>query len=144
MNSDTQKFFSLAAVVVAAILFGMVLAGAINVTPQVDADPPAPAPAQEQAGQSFRAPDFVSLADQVVPSVVSVFSKDVREPSESRRMPSDPFHFFFGPRDEGEEQRPRVRESSGSGFFISASGELLTNNHVIEDADQIRVRLVKR
>jgi serine protease Do len=139
MNSDTQKFFSLAAVVVAAILFGMVLAGAINVTPPVDADPPAPV--QEKASQSFRAPDFVSLADLVVPSVVSVFSKDVEEPSERRRMPSDPFHFFFGPRDEGEEQRPRVQESSGSGFFISASGELLTNNHVIEDADQIRVRL---
>ena len=118
MNSDTQKFFSLAAVVVAAILFGMVLAGAINITTPADADPPAPA--QEKTSQSFRAPDFVSLADQVVPSVVSVFSKDVEDPSERRRMPSDPFHFFFGPRDEGDEQRPRVQESSGSGFFITA------------------------
>jgi len=34
-----------------------------------------------------------------------------------------------------------VQRSSGSGFFITASGEILTNNHVIEDADQIRVRL---
>ena len=55
MNSDTQKFFSLAAVVVAAILFGMVLAGAINVTPPADADPPAPvlaAPMQELFGSA--------------------------------------------------------------------------------------------
>jgi serine protease Do len=59
-------------------------------------------------------------------------------------MPNDPFHFFFGPRmgpDEDEERDPMVRRSSGSGFFISASGELLTNNHVIEDADKIEVQL---
>jgi len=87
-------------------------------------------------------PDFAALADHVVPSVVSVYSADVQDPSERRRqMPSDPFHFFFGPRDEGSEREPPVRRSSGSGFFISASGEILTNHHVIEDADQIRVRL---
>jgi len=88
-------------------------------------------------------PDFATLADHVVPSVVSVYSADVTDPSERRQqMPNDPFHFFFGPRDDGSQrQQPRVQRSSGSGFFITASGEILTNNHVIEDADQIRVRL---
>jgi serine protease Do len=141
MNNNTHKIFSLAAVVVAAILFGMVLSGALNSTTSVEADPPPPAPAPESTGENYRAPDFVTLADRVVPSVVSVFSKDVEEPSDRRRMPNDPFHFFFGPRDEGDEERPRVQESSGSGFFITATGELLTNHHVVEDADQIRVRL---
>ncbi len=140
MNSDTQKVFSLAAVVVAAILFGMVLSGALNITPKVAADRPAPAP--ESTVQTAGAPDFVQLADQVVPSVVSVFSKDVEEPGERNpRMPNDPFHFFFGPQEPEDDAAPRVQESAGSGFFISATGEIITNNHVVEDADQISVRL---
>ena len=59
-------------------------------------------------------------------------------------MPRDPFHFFFGPQmgpDGEEDQEPMVRRSSGSGFFISPSGEVLTNNHVVEDADKIEVQL---
>ena len=140
MKTDTHKVFSLAAVVVAAILFGMVLSGGFDITQRVDADRPDPVPAAAAGGTVL--PDFADLADHVVPSVVSVYSADVQEPSEQRQqMPNDPFHFFFGPRNEGREQQPRVQRSSGSGFFITASGEILTNNHVIEDADQIRVRL---
>ena len=141
MKTDTQKVFSLAAVVVAAILFGMLLSGGLDITKRVDADRPDPVPAAAAGGMVL--PDFAALADHVVPSVVSVYSADVQEPSERRQqMPNDPFHFFFGPRDNGSErQQPRVQRSSGSGFFITASGEILTNNHVIEDADQIRVRL---
>ena len=140
MNSDSHKVFSLAAVVVAAVLFGMLLSGGLNITQRVDADRPDPVPAAAAGGMVL--PDFAALADHVVPSVVSVYSADVQEPSEQRQqMPNDPFHFFFGPRNEGREQQPRVQRSSGSGFFITASGEILTNNHVIEDADQIRVRL---
>lgn len=140
MKNDTQKVFSLAAVVVAAILFGMLLSGGLDMTSRVEADRPEPVPAAVPG--TMMLPDFAALADHVVPSVVSVYSADVQEPSEQRRqMPSDPFHFFFGPRDEGNERQPPVRRSSGSGFFISETGEILTNHHVIEDADQIRVRL---
>ncbi|MDX2438553.1 MAG: Do family serine endopeptidase [Acidobacteriota bacterium] len=140
MKNDAQKIFSLAAVIVAATLFGMVLSGGFNITQRADADLPDPAPAA-QVGEMVL-PDFVALADHVVPSVVSVYSDDVQDPSErSQRMPNDPFHFFFGPRDDGAEREPQVRRSSGSGFFISSSGEILTNHHVIEDADSIKVRL---
>jgi len=141
MKTESHKVFSLAAVVVAAILFGMLLSGGLDITKRVDADRPDPVPAAAAGGMVL--PDFAALADHVVPSVVSVYSADVQDPSERRQqMPNDPFHFFFGPRDEGSErQQPRVQRSSGSGFFITASGEILTNNHVIEDADQIRVRL---
>jgi len=140
MKNDAQKIFSLAAVIVAATLFGMVLSGGLNITQQVDADLPDAAPAATMGEMVL--PDFVALADHVVPSVVSVYSDDVQDPSErNQRMPNDPFHFFFGPRDDGAQREPQVRRSSGSGFFISSSGEILTNNHVIEDADSIRVRL---
>ena len=145
MKSDAQKVFSLAAVVVAAILFGMILSGGLEMTTRVDADRPEPLPAATSRGVVL--PDFADLADLVVPSVVSVYSDEVREPSENRgRMPNDPFHFFFGPRDDrrddGRQREPQVRRSSGSGFFITATGEIITNHHVIEDADKIRVRLV--
>ncbi len=139
MKNETQKVFSLAAVVVAAILFGMILSGGLDVTHRVEADRPAPMPT---ATTGTPLPDFVALADHVVPSVVSVYSDEVQDPSERRQgMPNDPFHFFFGPREEGRESEPQVRRSSGSGFFITATGEIITNHHVIEDADKIRVRL---
>jgi serine protease Do len=80
----------------------------------------------------------------VIPSVVSVYSREVGEPGSGREMPRDPFHFFFGPQmgpDSEEDQEPMVRRSSGSGFFISPSGEVITNNHVVEDADKIEVQL---
>jgi serine protease Do len=142
MQSDKHRFFSLAAVVAASVLFGMVLAGALNVTPPADADRHTAA-ASETTSQSFDVPDFAALAERVVPSVVSVYSTDIVDPSERQSMPRDPFHFFFGPRrgPEDEDREPMRRESSGSGFFISAEGEILTNNHVIEEADQIRIRL---
>jgi serine protease Do len=141
MKNDAQKIFSLAAVVVAAILFGMILSGGLDVTPSVDADRPDPLPAASASGQPL--PDFATLAEHVLPSVVSVYSDEVSEPSErGRMMPNDPFHFFFGPRDDDRDQEPRVRRSSGSGFFITATGEIITNHHVIEGADKIRVRLL--
>jgi serine protease Do len=140
MKKDTHKIFSLAAVVVAAILFGMILSGGLDLTQRAGADRPEPTPAATFNGIVL--PDFVALADHVIPSVVSVYSDEVQDPSDQQRgMPNDPFHFFFGPRDNGVEREPQVRRSSGSGFFISAKGEVLTNNHVIEGADKIRIRL---
>ena len=139
MKNETQKVFSLAAVVVAAILFGMILSGGLDVTHRVEADRTTPMPT---ATTGAPLPDFVALADHVLPSVVSVYSDEVQDPSERRNgMPNDPFHFFFGPREEGPDAEPQVRRSSGSGFIITTTGEIITNHHVIEDADKIRVRL---
>ncbi len=147
MRSENQKLFSLAAVVVAAVLFGMVLAGGLDLTPGADAKgtPPAAAPAPQSP--RLMVPDFADLADRVVPSVVSVFATDEVTPDEARKerrmMPNDPFHFFFGPfGGQGEDMQPRVRRSEGSGFFISSDGELLTNNHVVEDADSLKIELL--
>ncbi len=147
MQHQKLRLFSLAAIVVASVLFGMVIAGGLNITPSVEADRPASAEEAVQAQEpvGFLAPNFAELAERVLPSVVSVYSTEVSDPSERRDMPRDPFHnFFFGPRmrpDQEGEREPMVRQSSGSGFFISASGEILTNYHVIEDATKIEVQL---
>ncbi|MCP4895907.1 MAG: Do family serine endopeptidase [bacterium] len=143
MPAEKQKLFSLAAVVVAAVLFGMVIAGALDFTPAADAQKRESSAPATQAIIATGVPDFAALADIVVPSVVSIDTAQQEDQSNRRRqMPSDPFHFFFGPRPEQEEgQEPMVRRSSGSGFFITSDGEVLTNNHVIEDADKLEIVL---
>jgi serine protease Do len=139
MEPERQKIYSLAAIVVAAVLFGMVIAGGLDLTPPADADRHTQV---QPVMETIAAPDFATLADRVVPSVVSVTIKDVQDPSErDSRMPRDPFHEFFrGPQTPSDE--PSVRRSAGSGFFISADGEIVTNYHVIEDADTILIELV--
>ena len=52
----------------------------------------------------------------------------------------DPFRDFFGPNDNGPSREFKQR-SLGSGFIIDSDGYIVTNNHVVEDADQIKVRL---
>jgi len=136
------RTISIAAIAVAALLAGMLIAGGSGVTRGAAAEP-SPAPAVLAGpGQPF---DFSVLAEHVVPSVVSVFSTDIIQPDERRRdMPVSPFEFFFGPGFQQPMQQPNepmVRQSAGSGFFITADGELLTNNHVIEDADRIQIQL---
>jgi len=140
-----MQLVSLVAVVVGAVLFGMVLAGGLGLTPRASAGRPAQQ-VQTPSQITFAAPDFATLAEKVVPAVVSVYAKDVIKPGEGRRqMPEDFFHRFFGPfgmgPDGGQNNEPRVLPSSGSGFFITPDGELLTNNHVVEDADVLEIEL---
>src|SRR5512136_2054717 len=96
---------------------------------------------------------FVDLAKRVKPGVVNVSTKKVVKgggrvfrqfspPSRER----DPLRDFFGEdffdRFFGETpQRDYVQRSLGSGFIIDREGYIITNNHVIEGASEIRVRL---
>ncbi|MCD4750319.1 MAG: Do family serine endopeptidase [Thermoanaerobaculales bacterium] len=142
MKTQRQSMISLAVVVAAAVVFGMVLSGGLDLTQSVGADRPEEVRNPVPAAVNFLAPDFVALADRVIPSVVSVRVTEYRSRSERGSMPQDRFHFFFGPGPNHEEDQPQARRSEGSGFFITEGGELLTNNHVIEDADTIKVELV--
>ncbi len=138
-----MRGISIAAIVVIAFLGGVILAGGFHMTAKAAATPPPPPPAVV-SGPSHQF-DFATLAERIVPSVVSVYSTDVVQPDELRReMPMNPFEFFFGPEFRQPTQQPDqplVRRSAGSGFFIDSGGELLTNNHVIDDADKIEIQL---
>jgi serine protease Do len=146
MKAQLSKLLSLGALVTAGMVGGVLVAGGVGVTPHAGA---APAPERVVDAASVGAaglPDFATLAERVVPSVVSVYSTDVVQPSErGRKMPGNPFEFFFGPQMNPhmmpQQDEPMVRQGAGSGFFISEDGELLTNNHVVDGADKIEIQL---
>ncbi|AXW86701.1 serine endoprotease DegQ [Lonsdalea britannica] len=88
------------------------------------------------AGQSL--PSLAPMLEKVLPAVVSVHVEGTQV--QNQRIPEE-FKFFFGPNAPGEKQS-RPFEGLGSGVIIDAAkGYVLTNNHVINNADKIRVQL---
>jgi serine protease Do len=92
---------------------------------------------------------FSDLAEKVRPGVVNIqVVKKVTNiglnPHNFRGFPfggSDPFEDFFGSFSQGNPPRGFEQKGIGSGFVISRNGYILTNNHVVEEADQIKVKL---
>src|SRR5215813_178456 len=102
----------------------------------------APAP----AGRAGQLPSLADVAKRAMPAVVNISTaQKARRP---RRRPS-PRPGPFGPEDPFEEFFRRYfgqppagqRRSLGSGFIVSEDGYIITNNHVIGEADKISVRL---
>lgn len=89
-------------------------------------------------------PSFAALVQKAAPAVVNIMAiKSIKAPAEEQ-APRDPdnrfndfFDHFFG---DGMPRQFR-QGSLGSGFIIGAEGLILTNNHVIEDASEITVKL---
>jgi serine protease Do len=86
---------------------------------------------------------FVAVAQRVKPAVVNISAKSMVEDNVHNFFDDDIWRRFFGmpPQQSPNEPRMRKSESLGSGFFISPDGYILTNNHVVKDADDILVRL---
>jgi serine protease Do len=99
-------------------------------------------------------PDFTELVVDTSPSVVNIATikhgKTYGNFAEQYNLPPEVpelFRHFFGkqdPRNGQQGQSQQEKSSLGSGFIISSDGYILTNNHVIKDADEIIVRLSDR
>lgn len=87
--------------------------------------------------------DFVAAAKIAVPAVVSIRTKAPEDNRFNRAFEYDFFEQFFGNRFKGqslpEQESPWIGQASG--FLISPDGYILTNNHVINKAGQIKVSL---
>jgi len=90
--------------------------------------------------QTFPAEGFADLNDRLAPAVVNISSAqrlggdDGNLPDFPEGSPLDRFNEWFG-------DAPRIANSLGSGFIIDPSGTVVTNNHVIENGDEIEVTL---
>ncbi|WP_426051767.1 Do family serine endopeptidase [Brevundimonas sp. SL161] len=77
---------------------------------------------------------FAPVVREAAPAVVNISARSIQ------RVQADPFFQFFG----GGMPQQRVAESAGSGVIVRSDGIVVTNNHVVEGATQIRVVLNDR
>jgi len=134
--------------IVSALAGGLAVLGAVQLSSTAKEANPAPqfnlqdAPVNRDArGVTSYAP----IIKKAAPSVVNIYStRTVRErPLEMHPFFNDPmFRHFFGPNGQnprGPRSRPQKDQSLGSGVIVSADGYILTANHVVDGADEIKV-----
>lgn len=148
--------------VLAGALFTGVVGYEIATPAHVSASPapaaaPAPAPMDSTSVNALLSLDraMESLAAHVTPAVVNVAvtakvnnamaTEDQGQGDEGQAQGEDPFSQFFGP-NFGQQfgNRPQIEHGIGSGFVISPDGYIVTNNHVVDGATDIRVTFSDR
>ena len=154
MNANLFKR-SVWVIAIAGIVFGLMSIGYYQRVSVTHAEPaavsktgdPSDLAAAEQLSRAF-----TTAAEQVNPSVVTIFTEtEIRGQQPSMGSPFEqffgeaPFNQFFQgqpPHGQGQGQGRSRQMGLGSGVIVDANGIILTNNHVVDGADDIKVKLM--
>lgn len=142
MTEKRSLFFSKPAALVLGVILGAAGLGIAHTTGKALSNPPATvkmADGNEGPSKSSYAP----MLKNVLPSVVNISSSKVVKSPPEMGMQLDPFFRQFFGNDDGPFNVPKERreKSLGSGVIVSPEGYILTNNHVVDGATDVRVTL---
>jgi len=149
MSSRRFGWIALLGVALVGLVAGMVFTARLDIFNQADGQETAKAqvtpasrtlPAEDLSGQPLTFDAFRKIAKRMNPAVVNIYTTQIvrgRDPFEDFFGNDDMFRRFFGDQPERESRQT----SLGSGVIIDSNGFVLTNNHVVENADEIRVSM---
>jgi serine protease Do len=149
MSNRKTTFFYALLIAVASLAVGMVIASRLGLSPESSAQTlVAPPINSAPITGPLTATTFRDIAKAVTPAVVNIRTEQTaaaQDLSDFFGGDSDLFDRFFGnPQGGGgqrQEPRNRTVQAAGTGFIIDKAGFILTNNHVVENANKIMVSL---